>query len=118
MVVGNRFSDFTTNICYNALDRHVESGHGEQTALIFDSPITQTPPQHISYADLLAQVQKFAVGLRRRGIRKGDRVVLYMPMIPETLITMLACARIGAIHTVVFGGYVPSPQKSLFFVLI
>ncbi len=92
------------NTCYNAIDRHVENGRGEQTAIIHDSPITGTK-RKISYAELLDQVSKFAGVLQNHGAKKGDRVIIYMPMIPEAAIAMLACARIGAIHSVVFGGF-------------
>ena len=92
------------NTCYNAIDRHVEAGRGEQTAIIYDSPITDQQ-RKISYAELQDQVAQFAGVLARHGARKGDRVIIYMPMIPEAAIAMLACARIGAIHSVVFGGF-------------
>ena len=92
------------NTCFNAVDRHVLSGHGEQTALIYDSPVTHTQSR-LSYAELLEAVSHFAAVLQRRGVGKGDRVILYMPMIAEAAIAMLACARIGAIHSVVFGGF-------------
>jgi len=92
------------NTCYNAVDRHVESGRGNQTAIIYDSPITKQQ-RKISYAELQQQVASFAGVLAKRGARKGDRVIIYMPMIPEAAIAMLACARIGAIHSVVFGGF-------------
>ncbi len=92
------------NACYNAIDRHVEAGRGEQTAIIYDSPITGTKDK-ISYQGLLTRVSKFAGVLREQGVEKGDRVIVYMPMVPEAVIAMLACARIGAIHSVVFGGF-------------
>ncbi|MDH7594381.1 MAG: propionyl-CoA synthetase [Methanomicrobiales archaeon] len=92
------------NTCYNALDRHVEAGDGDRTALIYDSPVTGTVRKY-TYRALLDQVARCAGGLRRLGVQKGDRVVIYMPMIPETVVAMLACARIGAIHSVVFGGF-------------
>ncbi len=92
------------NTCYNAVDRHVESGLGDQTAIIYDSPITNQQTK-ISYAELLDQVSRFAGVLQKHGAGKGDRVIIYMPMIPEAAIAMLACARIGAIHSVVFGGF-------------
>jgi propionyl-CoA synthetase len=92
------------NICYNALDRHVASGRGKQTAIIYDSPVTETM-LWISYADLLEHVAHFAGALANLGVAKGDRVVIYMPMVPEALVAMLACARIGAVHSVVFGGF-------------
>ena len=93
-----------TNACYNALDRHVETGRGEQTALIYDSPVTGVKAK-FSYRDMLDRVSRFAGGLVARGITRGDRVIIYMPMVPEAAIAMLACARIGAVHSVVFGGF-------------
>jgi len=98
------FPDGTTNACYNALDVHVEQGRGEQAALIYDSPVSDTRRQY-TYAELLDQVSRFAGVLAARGVVKGDRVIVYMPMVPEALIAMLACARLGAIHSVVFGGF-------------
>ncbi len=92
------------NTCYNAVDRHVESGRGDQTAIIYDSPITDSQ-RKISYAELQQQVAKFGSVLLSQGVKKGDRVIIYMPMIPEAAVAMLACARIGAIHSVVFGGF-------------
>jgi propionyl-CoA synthetase len=92
------------NTAHNCLDRHVAAGRGAATALIYDSPVTGTVARY-SYADLLAESGRVAAMLRRLGVGKGDRVVLYMPMIPETVFAMLACARIGAIHSVVFGGF-------------
>jgi len=101
------FPDGTLNTCYNAVDRHVLAGHGDRTALIYDSPITGSK-QSFSYAALQEQVSAFAGALSGRGVTKGDRVVIYMPMIPEAVIAMLACARIGAVHSVVFGGFAPN----------
>ena len=98
------FTDAMVNTCYNALDRHVERGRGEQAAIIYDSPITGTK-RTITYAELLANVARFAGALAAKGIGKGDRVIIYMPMVPEALEAMLACARLGAIHSVVFGGF-------------
>ncbi|MGB0439141.1 MAG: propionate-CoA ligase PrpE [Paracoccaceae bacterium] len=98
------FADGTTNTCWNAVDRHVEAGRGEQTAIIYDSPITQTK-RAISYVELRNRVANLAGALRAKGIEKGDRVIIYMPMIPEALEAMLACARLGAVHSVVFGGF-------------
>ncbi|MEZ5823798.1 MAG: propionyl-CoA synthetase [Geminicoccaceae bacterium] len=92
------------NTCYNCVDRHVEAGHGDRLAIIHDSPITGSH-RKITYAELLDLVSRFAGLLRSRGIEKGDRVIVYMPMVPEALVAMLACARIGAIHSVVFGGF-------------
>lgn len=94
----------TLNTCYNALDRHVSAGFGARTALIYDSPTTKTA-MTFSYAELLARVRKVAGGLVELGVRPKDRVVIYLPMIPEAVIAMLACARIGAVHSVVFGGF-------------
>ncbi|MDD1671445.1 MAG: propionyl-CoA synthetase [Methanomicrobiales archaeon] len=96
------------NTCYNVLDRHVEQGRGNQPALIYDSPVTATQ-QIYTYQDLLDLVARCAYGLSRMGVVKGDRVVIYMPMVPEAVIAMLACARIGAVHSVVFGGFA-SPE--------
>lgn len=101
---GKWFVDGELNTCYNALDRHVEAGRGEHDALIYDSPVTNTIKKY-SFAELLEQTSRFAGVLRSAGVEKGDRVIIYMPMIPETVIAMLACARIGAIHGVVFGGF-------------
>ncbi|MBP7336052.1 propionyl-CoA synthetase [Niveispirillum sp.] len=94
------------NICHNALDRHVAGGRAEQAALIYDSPVTGVK-QTLTYAALLDKVSRFAGVLRDLGVEKGDRVIIYMPMIPEAVVGMLACARIGAIHSVVFGGFAP-----------
>jgi propionyl-CoA synthetase len=98
------FADTRVNTCYNAVDRHVEAGRGEQTAIIYDSPITHTK-REISYVELRNRVASLAGALRAKGVEKGDRVIIYMPMIPEALEAMLACARIGAVHSVVFGGF-------------
>lgn len=98
------FADAQMNTCYMALDAHVKAGRGEQTALIFDSPVTASKRQ-LSYDELLDQVSRFAGVLRQHGVKKGDRVVIYMPMITEAVIAMLASARLGAIHSVVFGGF-------------
>jgi len=98
------FTDAKVNTCYNAVDRHVLAGHGDRTAIIYDSPVTDTK-EHISYAQLQDRVAALAGALAARGITKGDRVIIYMPMVPEALEAMLACARIGAIHSVVFGGF-------------
>ncbi|MCB1875614.1 MAG: propionyl-CoA synthetase [Chromatiales bacterium] len=92
------------NTCFNALDRHVEAGFGERTALLYDSPVTGSKASY-SYADLRDQVAKVAGALVDLGVTAGDRVIIYMPMIPEAVMAMLACARIGAIHSVVFGGF-------------
>jgi propionyl-CoA synthetase len=98
------FSGAMVNTCYNALDRHVENGRANQLALIYDSPVTQTI-KTFTYRELLDDVARFAGVLVRLGVQKGDRVIVYMPMVPETIVAMLACARIGAIHSVVFGGF-------------
>jgi propionyl-CoA synthetase len=92
------------NICYNAIDYHVENGRAEQPAVIYESPVTKSK-RVISFRELLDEVSRFAGVLRSLGVEKGDRVVIYMPMVPETLIAMYACARLGAIHSVVFGGF-------------
>jgi propionyl-CoA synthetase len=98
------FTGGMVNTCYNALDRHVEQGRGNQPALIYDSPVTGTI-KTFSYRELLDEVARFAGVLVRQGIQKGDRVIIYMPMVPEAVIAMLACARVGVIHSVVFGGF-------------
>lgn len=100
------YVDGTLNTCYNALDRHVIRGAAERTALIHDSPVTGTKRSY-TYAELLTEVAAFAGALQQLGVEKGDRVVAYMPMIPEAVVTMLACARIGAVHSMVFGGFAP-----------
>ncbi|HYE00757.1 MAG TPA: propionyl-CoA synthetase [Alphaproteobacteria bacterium] len=99
------------NMAHNALDRHVEAGRGGQAALIYDSPITGTVRSY-TYLELRDLVARCAGALRRLGVETGDRVVLYMPMIPEAVVAMLACARIGAIHSVVFGGFAPAELAS------
>ncbi|MBU2894570.1 AMP-binding protein [Colwellia sp. D2M02] len=98
------FTDGELNSCYLALDYHIEQGRGEQTALIYDSPVTGQK-QKLSFNELTLTVAKFADVLQSQGVSKGDRVLIYMPMIPQAAIAMLACARIGAIHSVVFGGF-------------
>ena len=100
------FAGGVLNTCYNALDLHVDRGRGKQTALIYDSPVTQTV-RAFAYFELRDEVARFAGALRRQGVEKGDRVIIYMPAVPEAVIAMLACARIGAIHSVVFGGFAP-----------
>jgi len=100
------FSDGEMNTSYMALDHHIKSGRGHQRALIYDSPVTQKCESY-TYLELKTAVAKFAYGLQSLGVTKGDRVVIYMPMVPEAVIGMLACARIGAIHSVVFGGFAP-----------
>jgi propionyl-CoA synthetase len=101
------FAGGVLNTCYNALDRHVLGGRADQTALIYDSPVTGTC-RKFSYGELLEEVARFAGVLRGLGVGAGDRVVIYMPMIPEAAVAMLACARIGAVHSVVFGGFAAS----------
>jgi acyl-coenzyme A synthetase/AMP-(fatty) acid ligase len=98
------FADGELNTCYLALDYHVENGRGEQIALIYDSPVTGKKEQ-FTYLELKREVAQFAGVLRGLGVEKGDRVVIYMPMIPQVVFAMLACARIGAVHSVVFGGF-------------
>jgi propionyl-CoA synthetase len=98
------FAGGETNTCYNAVDLHVDEGRGNQAAVIYDSPVTDTITTY-TYNDLKDQVSRFAGVLKDRGVAKGDRVIIYMPMIPQALFAMLACARIGAIHSVVFGGF-------------
>jgi len=98
------FAGGVVNTCYNALDRHVSAGHADQPALIYDSPVTQTISS-CTYRELLDQVSRFAGVLIGQGVGRGDRVIIYMPMVPEAAVAMLACARIGAIHSVVFGGF-------------
>ncbi len=99
------YPDGTLNTCYNAIDRHVEAGRGDQVAIYYDSPLTETK-KALSYAEIKDEVERFAGGLASLGVTTGDRVVVYMPMVPEALVAILACARIGAIHSVVFGGFV------------
>jgi propionyl-CoA synthetase len=98
------FADGMVNTCWNAIDRHVEAGHGDRVAIIHDSPITHST-QKITYAELQIRVASLAGALRAKGVEKGDRVIIYMPMVPEALEAMLACARLGAVHSVVFGGF-------------
>ncbi|WP_255623137.1 propionyl-CoA synthetase [Saccharopolyspora sp. 6M] len=101
------YPDGQLNACHNALDRHVQAGHGDRAALIYDSPVTGTKKTY-TYDQLLDEVARFAGALTELGIGHGDRVVIYMPMVPEAAIAMLACARIGAVHSVVFGGFAPN----------
>ncbi|MBB4198482.1 propionyl-CoA synthetase [Rhodoblastus sphagnicola] len=103
-VYGRWFPDGTLNTCYNAVDRHVKNGRAEQAALIYDSPVTGIKRTY-TYAELLAEVNAVSAVLKDFGVGKGDRVLAYMPMIPEAVIGVLACARLGAIHSVVFGGF-------------
>ncbi len=101
------FTDATLNTCYNAVDRHVDGGRADQVALHYDSPVTGTKRSY-TYADVLAHVRRLAGALTGVGVTSGDRVVIYMPMVPEAVFAMLACARIGAVHSVVFGGFAPA----------
>ncbi len=101
------FEDGVLNICHNAVDRHVAAGRGDVTALIFEPDDPAGAGRTLSYAELLAEVIRMAGALKKLGVKKGDRVTIYMPMIVEGAVAMLACARIGAIHSVVFGGFSP-----------
>jgi propionyl-CoA synthetase len=103
-VYGRWFPDATCNTCFNALDRHVAAGRGDRMALVYDSPVTGAK-RRITYGQLLDDVAALAAVLLSFNVEKGDRVVIYMPMVPEAIAAMLACARIGAIHSVVFGGF-------------
>ncbi|MDA0378944.1 MAG: AMP-binding protein, partial [Bacteroidetes bacterium] len=105
------YEDGTTNAAHNALDRHLAT-RGGQTALIFEPDDPAEPARHISYRELHAEVGRLANVLKANGVRKGDRVTIYLPMIPEAAYAMLACARIGAIHSVVFGGFSPDSLAS------
>jgi propionyl-CoA synthetase len=99
------FKGAQVNTCYNALDRHVDAGHGDRLALIYDSPVTGNTVRKYTFSELRDEVAKFAGVLAAQGVGKGDRVIIYMPMVAEAVIAMLACARIGAVHSVVFGGF-------------
>ncbi|MDH3587397.1 MAG: propionyl-CoA synthetase, partial [Gammaproteobacteria bacterium] len=101
------FSGGRLNTCHNALDRHVANGRGDQAAIIYDSPVTGSQ-RTISYTELRDEVALFAGALVKNGVKQGDRVIIYMPMIPEAVVAVLACARIGAVHSVVFGGFAPN----------
>ncbi|MBF0809241.1 acetate--CoA ligase [Rothia nasimurium] len=105
------FPDGTLNTCYNAVDRHVEAGHGDRTAIIYDSAMLGTR-QNITYSELKGEVEKIAGALASAGVEKGDRVLIYMPMIPQAAMAMLAVARLGAVHSVVFGGFAPNELAS------
>ena len=105
------FEDGITNTCYNALDIHIDQGKGKKLALIYDSPITGNKKK-FTYEELREKVSRFAGAIKNQGIKKGDRVIIYMPMIPEAVIAMLACGRIGAIHSVVFGGFASNELAS------
>jgi propionyl-CoA synthetase len=100
------FPDGELNVCHNALDRHVDAGHGDRPALVHDSPVTATT-RTVTYRELRDEVARFAGVLAELGVGHGDRVVIYMPMVPEAAVAMLACARLGAVHSVVFGGFAP-----------
>src|ERR1700676_1759770 len=103
-IYGRWFSGGVCNTCFNAVDRHVDAGRGEQAAIIYDSPLA-SQKRSITYHRLLTETQVLGGMLRDLGVQKGVRVILYMPMVPEAVFAMLACARIGAIHSVVFGGF-------------
>ncbi len=105
------FGDGELNTCENALDRHVAAGHGDRLALIYDSPVTATVAR-FTYAELLDRVARLAGALRSLGVERGDQVVIYMPMVPEAVMAMLACARLGAVHSVVFGGSLRTSSRS------
>ncbi len=98
------FTGGQLNTCHNALDRHVDAGRGDHVAIIYDSPVTDSK-RTLTYRELRDETALFAGALAATGIGKGDRVIIYMPMVPETVIAILACARIGAVHSVVFGGF-------------
>ena len=100
------FAGATLNTCYNAVDRHVEAGRGAQIALIYDSPVTKSSRTY-TFAELQAAVARLAGALHGQGVKRGDTVVIYMPMVPQAVFAMLACARLGAVHSVVFGGFAP-----------
>jgi propionyl-CoA synthetase len=101
------FRDGELNTCHNALGRHVAAGHGDRRALVYDSPVTGRTATW-TYDELLTRVASVAGVLRDTGVARGDRVVIYMPMVPEAVVAMLACARLGAVHSVVFGGFAPN----------
>jgi acetyl-CoA synthetase len=101
------FEDGEINICHNAVDRHIQAGNGDRTALIFEPDSPETPVRRFTYAQVQGEVIRMANTLKKMGVAKGDRVTIYMPMIPEGAFAMLACARIGAVHSVVFGGFSP-----------
>ena len=103
-VYGRWFPDAELNTCHNALDRHVESGHGERKAIVYDSPMAGAQRSY-TYAEALSEVKALAGVIASLGVGKGDRVIIYMPMVPEAVFAMLACARLGAVHSVVFGGF-------------
>ena len=98
------FTDGVCNTCWNAVDRHVKAGRGDQVAIIHDSPITSSQ-RKVTYSELQAATASLGGALQAKGVGKGDRVIIYMPMVPEALVAMLACARIGAVHSAVFSGF-------------
>ncbi|MFV8360491.1 acetate--CoA ligase [Flavobacterium sp. LS1P3] len=100
------YKDGELNICYLTLDKHIQDGYGDQTAFIYDSPVTQTVKKY-TFSEVKTEVAKLAGGMQSLGLKKGDTAIIYMPMIPQTAFAMLACARIGVIHSVVFGGFAP-----------
>ena len=100
------YQDGELIICYLTLDKHVEDGYGDQVAFIYDSPVTQTIKKY-TFSEVKTEVAKLAGGMQSLGMKKGDTAIIYMPMIPQTAFAMLACARIGVIHSVVFGGFAP-----------
>ncbi len=100
------YKDGELNVCYLALDKHIEDGYGDQTAIIYDSPVTQTVKKY-TYNEVKTEVAKLSGGMISLGLKKGDTAVIYMPMIPQAAFAMLACARIGVTHSVVFGGFAP-----------
>ncbi len=103
-IYGRWFPGGVSNTCFNAVDRQVNAGRGDQAAIIYNSPLAGTQ-RTITYHRLMTETQVLAAVLRDLGVGKGDRVILYMPMVPEAVVAMLACARIGAVHSVVFGGF-------------
>ncbi len=103
-VYGRWFAGAACNTCWNAVDRHVAAGHGDRQALIYDSPVTETVARY-SFAEMQREVAALAAVMRDHGVEKGDRVIIYMPMVPQAIFAMLACARLGAVHSVVFGGF-------------
>jgi len=100
------YKDGELNICYLALDKHIQDGHGDQIALIYDSPVTQTVKKY-TFFEVKTEVAKLAGGMLSLGLKKGNTAIIYMPMIPQAAFAMLACARIGVTHSVVFGGFAP-----------
>ena len=101
------YADGELNTCYLAVDYHVEHGRGDQVALYYDSPASECK-EAITYSQLQQRVARFAGAMKAKGIEKGDTVLIYMPMIPDAAVAMLACARLGAVHSVVFGGFAPN----------